>query len=154
MLTSLLSDTLVCSLPGSSVHRNSLSKNTGMGCYDLLMRISLTQGLNPCVWFFATPWTVAFQAPLSMEFSIDMPSSRGSSQPRDRTQVSRIADRFFTIGATRETRSIDQSLLKKWLFQPFPTASGLEDYCTKNLSLPNDTTFKELREISENCLMV
>ena len=26
-----------------------------------------------------------------------MPSSRGYSQPRDRTQVSHIADRFFTI---------------------------------------------------------
>ena len=22
-----------------------------------------------CVWLFATPWTVAYQAPLSMEFS-------------------------------------------------------------------------------------
>jgi len=26
-----------------------------------------------------------------------MPSSRGSSQPRDQTQVSRIAGRFFTV---------------------------------------------------------
>ena len=25
--------------------------------------------LLSCVWFFATPWTVAYQAPLSMEFS-------------------------------------------------------------------------------------
>ena len=33
---------------------------------------------------------------------IAMPSSRGSSQPRDRTQVSDIAGRFFTIWATRE----------------------------------------------------
>ena len=30
------------------------------------------------------------------------PFSRGSSQPRDRTQVSRIAGRFFTSWATRE----------------------------------------------------
>ena len=29
--------------------------------------------------------------------------SRGSSQPRDRTQVSGIAGRCFTVGATRET---------------------------------------------------
>ena len=29
-----------------------------------------------------------------------MPSSTGSSQPRDQTQVFRIAGRFFTIGAT------------------------------------------------------
>jgi len=31
-----------------------------------------------------------------------MPSSRGSSQARDQTQVSPIAGKFFTIGATRE----------------------------------------------------
>ena len=33
---------------------------------------------------------------------VAMPSSRGSSQPRDQTQISHIADRFFTIWATRE----------------------------------------------------
>ena len=31
-----------------------------------------------------------------------MPATRGSSQPRDRTQVSRIAGGFFTSWATRE----------------------------------------------------
>ena len=31
-----------------------------------------------------------------------MPSSRGSSHPRDTTQVSHIAGRFFPVGATRE----------------------------------------------------
>ena len=31
-----------------------------------------------------------------------MPSSRGSSQPRDQNLVSHIAGRFFTIRATRE----------------------------------------------------
>ena len=52
----------------------------------------------------ATPWTVARQAPLSMgifQASIlewaAMPSSRGSSQPRDRTQFSCIEGRFFTV---------------------------------------------------------
>ena len=34
---------------------------------------------------------------------VAMPSSRGSSQPRDQTQVSVIAGRFFTIWTTRET---------------------------------------------------
>ena len=33
-----------------------------------------------------------------------MPSSRGSSQPRDRTQVFCIAGRFFAIWATREAQ--------------------------------------------------
>ena len=61
------------------------------------------------VWLFATPWPVARQAPLSMvilqagilEWTA-MPSSRGSSQSRDRTHVSCIAGRFFTVWATRE----------------------------------------------------
>ena len=62
-----------------------------------------------CVRLFATPWTVAHQAPLSkgklqariLEW-VSMPSSRGSSQPLDWTQVSRIAGRFFSAWATRE----------------------------------------------------
>ena len=61
-----------------------------------------------CVQLFVTPWTVAHQAPLSLGFSrweywsgVAMPSSREPSQPRDRTQVSRISDEFFTIWATR-----------------------------------------------------
>ena len=33
---------------------------------------------------------------------VAMPSSRGSSQPKDWTQVSHIADRFFTSWASRE----------------------------------------------------
>jgi len=50
------------------------------------------------VRFFVTPWAVACQAPLSMGFSRQeykgvgcIPFSRGSSQPRDWTQVSHIA---------------------------------------------------------------
>jgi len=35
---------------------------------------------------------------------VAMSSSRGSSQPRDQTQVSHIAGRFFTIWATREAQ--------------------------------------------------
>jgi len=62
------------------------------------------------VWIFATPWTVAYQAPLSLGFSrqeywrgLLFPSSRDSSQPRDRAQFSCIAGRFFTIWATNGT---------------------------------------------------
>jgi len=54
-------------------------------------------------------WTVAHQAPLSMEILqarilewVAMPSSGGSSQPRDWTQVFHIAGGLFTIWATRE----------------------------------------------------
>ena len=35
---------------------------------------------------------------------VAFPFSRGSSQPRDQTQVSRIAGRFFTSRATKEAQ--------------------------------------------------
>jgi len=54
-----------------------------------------------------TPRTIACQAPLSMGILqarilewVAMPSSRGSSQPREQTQVSHIAGGFFSIWAT------------------------------------------------------
>ena len=43
-----------------------------------------------------------------------MPFSRGSSQPRDRTQVSRIVGGFFTIWATREAYELYGPVLKKY----------------------------------------
>ena len=52
----------------------------------------------------ATPWNIACQAPLSMRILqarilewVAKPCSRGSSQPKDRTQVSCIAGGFFTV---------------------------------------------------------
>ena len=84
------------------------------------------------VWFFVTPWTAAHQAFLSitncwsllklMCIELVMPSnhliicypillpprllfSRGSSQPRDQTQVSCIEGRFFTSWATGKTKN-------------------------------------------------
>ena len=49
-----------------------------------------------------TPWTIALQAPLSLGFFrqehkwVSISTSRGSSQPRDRTLISCIAGRSFT----------------------------------------------------------
>ena len=51
-----------------------------------------------CVWLFATPWIVAhgiFQARVLEWVAISF--SRGSSWPRDQTQVSHIAGRGFTF---------------------------------------------------------
>ena len=72
--------------------------------------LCLCCALSPSpVWLFATSKTVAHQAPLSIEIFqarmlewVGKPSSRASSQPRDRTQVSHIEGRFFTIWATKE----------------------------------------------------
>ena len=61
----------------------------------------------------ATPWTLACQALLPMGILqtrilewISMSSSRGSSQPRDWTQVSHIVGRFFTVWVTREAHKM------------------------------------------------
>ena len=67
------------------------------------------------------------QAPLSMGILqarilewVAMPSSRGSSQPRDRIQVPRIAGRFFTSWATREAQEYESG-------QPMPSPGDLPD---------------------------
>ena len=52
---------------------------------------------------------------------VAMPSSRGSSQPRDRTQGSRIASRFFIIWATREAQ---EYLPREWVAYPFSRGSS------------------------------
>ena len=70
-----------------------------------------------CVWslspvqLFVTPWTAASHAPMYMGILqarilewVAMPSFRGSSQPRDQTQVSCTAGVFFTSQDTREAQ--------------------------------------------------
>ena len=68
-----------------------------------------------CAWLFATPWTVAHQAPPSTGIlqvrtleCIVLPSSRGSSWPRDGTQVLSplLVCRFFTTSTTWEALSV------------------------------------------------
>ena len=44
---------------------------------------------------------------------VAIPFSRGSSRPRDQTQVYCIAGRFFTIWATREAPTITERLEKR-----------------------------------------
>ena len=63
------------------------------------------------VWLFVTPWTITSQAPLSMVILqerilewVAMPSSRGSSQPRDWTQAFCIAGGLFTSWTISEAQ--------------------------------------------------
>ena len=51
---------------------------------------------------------------------VAFPFSKGSSQPRDRTQVSHIADGFFTSWATREAQGY-------WSGYPVPSPGALPD---------------------------
>ena len=108
-------------------------KNTGVGSHSLLQGIFPTQGSNPnllhcrqiiyCLshqgnplsWHKVaqscptlwTPWTYTVNGILQARILewVAIPFSRGSSQPRDWTQVSHIAGRFFTSWATRETHA-------------------------------------------------
>ena len=56
-----------------------------------------------------------------------MTSSNGSSQPRDQTQVSHIAGRFFTIWATREAQEY-------WNGKPIPFLGELPNLGIKLVS--------------------
>ena len=74
---------------------------------SLVMSSSLKwnwKSLSP-VWLFAIQWTIQFmdlQARILKWAAI--PFSRGSSQPRDGTQASHIAGRFFAFWAIGEGR--------------------------------------------------
>ena len=61
------------------------------------------------VGLFVTPWTIT-----CLEW-VTMPFSRESSWPRDQTQVSHIAGRFFTIWAVRGCSQNKYTILK-WVF--------------------------------------
>ena len=102
---------------------DSPDKNTGVGCHAILQGIFLTQRSNPGLLHWQTdslpaepPERERSESRSSVSDSLQphglytvhgtlqarilewvvMPSSRGSSQARDQTQVSCIAGRFFT----------------------------------------------------------
>ena len=96
-----------CSPPGSSVHGDSLGKNTGVGCHALLQGIFPTQGSNPGLPHCRRiPYQLSHQgSPRILEW-VAYPFSRGSSQPENWTGVSNNADGFFTNWATWEAQSL------------------------------------------------
>ena len=115
------------SLPVSCLPLSSLPKfHYQRGCILNLINCCLLRppGAVLClVWLFATPWTVAHQAPLSMGILqarilewITYHFSRGSSQLRNWTRVSCFAGRFFTNWAIRESLIKGQSLANKEMF--------------------------------------
>ena len=59
----ILSDPMDCSLPGSSIHGIFQARVLEWGA------IAFSMCMFSCVQLFATPWSVAHQAPLSMGFS-------------------------------------------------------------------------------------
>ena len=127
---------------------NSPGQNTGVGSLSLLQGIFPTQRLNPGllhwrwinrmhskkelndgekwkwkslvhIWLFVTPWTIVhgiLQVRI-LEW-VAFPFSRGSSQPRDWTQVSRTGGGFLPAepqGKPKNTGVHTLSLLQ-WIF--------------------------------------
>ena len=83
---------------------NSLDQNTGVGSLSLLQGIFPTQGLNPSLPYCGQ---ILYQlshkgSPRILEW-VACPFSRGSSWPRNQTEVSCLAGRFFINWAIRES---------------------------------------------------
>ena len=70
---------------------------------------------------------------------VAIPFSRGSSQPRDRTQVSHIVSRCFTIWATREAPKIMGPPLKGPLFTLLHSVPLTLQQATVDPHLPRDS---------------
>ena len=81
-----------CSPLGSSVHRDSPGKNTGVGCHALFQGIFPTQGSNP-----GLPHCRRILCHLSHQGNprilewVACPFSIGTSRPRNRTRVSYVS---------------------------------------------------------------
>ena len=91
-----LCDPMDCSLPGSSVHGDSPGKNTEVGFHALLQGIFPNQGSNPGLLHCGQIlYHLSHQGKPKILEWVAYPFSRGSSQPRNRIEVSCIAGRFF-----------------------------------------------------------
>ena len=100
---STLCDRMDCSLPGSSVHGDSLGKNTRGGCHVLLQGITPTQGSNPGLPHYRQIlYHLSRQGSPRILECVVYPFSRGTSQSRNQTGASYIAVKFFTSWATRK----------------------------------------------------
>ena len=91
-----LCDPIDYSPPGSSVHKESPGKSTGVGCHALLQVILPTRGSNPglphCRWILNC---LNYQRSSRIREWAAYPFSKGTSPPRDQTKVSCIAGRVF-----------------------------------------------------------
>ena len=83
---------------------DSPGKNTGVGCHFLLqcMKVKVKVKSLSTVWLFATPWTAAHQAPLSMGFSRQEYWS-GVPLPWDLYQLSITINQFSSVAQSCPT---------------------------------------------------
>ena len=103
---------------------DSPGKNTGVGCHFLLPCMKVKSEVTQSCPTFGDPMDCSlpdfsfhgiFQARVLEWGAISL--SRGSSWPRDWTQVSHIAGRCFTVWATREAQVVIKEIIifqKNW----------------------------------------
>ena len=96
---------------------------TTMRYYTPIRTVKKCVCVFSCVWLFAIPWTVACQASLSLEFSIQehrsglpFPPPGDLPNPRIEPTSPALAGRFFSDWATREALQN-----KKYLWQSIPS---------------------------------
>ena len=100
-------------------------------CVVCLVAQSCLTLCNPVDYSLPGPLSVGIFQARTLEW-VAYPSSRRSSQPRDQTQVSYIAGRFFTSWATREAQRrllCPQGFSRQeyWSGLPFPSSGDLSD---------------------------
>ena len=113
-----------CSVGACTTHKSPTTRVTG---WKKKVKV---KPLSP-VWLFVTPWTVARQAPPSMGFFqarklewVAISFSRVSSWPRDRTRVSHIAGRHFTVWQGSHWVEDQCNINDKWCKVIFITSSS------------------------------
>ena len=94
---------------------------TELLCYTAIMNMIKVKVAQPCPTL-CDPMNYTAHGILQARILewVAFPFSRGSSHPRDRTQVSCIVGRFFTSWATREAKNTGVGSLPR-LQQIFPT---------------------------------
>ena len=106
-----------CISSGSSVYGDSIGKNTGVGCHALLQGIFPTQGSTPGLLHWQMG-SLTLAPPGKPHYGllewVAMPSSRGSSQLRNRTQVSFTRSEFFIVWVMRTKNILFLFSNRKW----------------------------------------
>ena len=118
-----------CSPPGSSVHGDSLGKNTEVDCHFLLqvciyMHVHIPVCVSMCIYVCIYTYVCIYSVYLFIYLEwVAFLFSRGTSPPRDRTQVSLIFTRWAT-GKPKNTGVGSLSLLQ-WIFPTQESNQGL-----------------------------
>ena len=97
---------------------NSLGQNTGVGSLSLLQGIFPTQGWNPGLLHCRQIlYQLSHQGSPRILAWVAYPFSSGSSWPRNRSEVSCIAGRFFTTKLSRKPSHGNRNDNKKFLLE-------------------------------------